>query len=143
MGFFSDSVRQNADKMMSQVGKKVEDIATELFTEVVLMSPANPTMAATQRTAKWAKGEFNNNWFAATNSETLSHTSVRSMTGRDSRASIRTLKNAKTFYKKNGYVTLTNTTSYSGNIEYDGWPSGLTPYAPVRKAFINIVPKYK
>lgn len=143
MGLFASSLKTNADRMLHNIDKKVEAIAVELFTEVVFLSPANPSMSTSQRMAPKAKGEFNNNWFAGKNTEVVTHTSARSMTGRDSRASIRTLVNAKAFYKQNGFVTLTNTTHYGGKVEYSGWPSGKSPYAPVRSAFIAVAPKYK
>lgn len=141
MGFFRDSIIINSQRMLANIDQKVEQIATELFTEVVANSPHTPNAAT-------AKGEFINNWNAAKNGELRTHTSARSMVGQDSLNSIASVRNSRTFLGTDGYMTLTNTTHYGNNVEYIGWlppkwEGVVGPYAPVRKAFIIVAPKYK
>lgn len=133
---FADSIRSNAQKRLAQVNEVVTTRAAELFTEVVNFSPTKPA-------AQYAKGEFINNWMVGVNGIDTSTRGSRNYDGMASRNDIATLKKVTAFYGKDGKVTLTNNTYYSILIEMKGWPTGKAPYAPVAKAFIKVVPKYK
>jgi len=142
---FADSIRLTAEKQLAEVDKKVEGVAVELFTAVVNFSPNQI------KGAIYSKGEFINNWHAARNGEDLSNTGWFSDTGEGSRLSIAGIKAAKTFYRRDGFVTLSNSTPYAELVEYKGWPTSinpawirnLPPYAPVRSAWSHVVPKFK
>ncbi len=138
---FGASVRKTANKQLAQVDKKIEDIAIDLFQTAVRFSPAQPT-------AQHSKGEFINNWNAATNGYNRAKRGSYSSSGTGSFNSINGLRGGKAFFRKDGFVTLTNNLPYAGLVEFKGWQapkwSGrVGPYAPVRKAFITVVPKYK
>lgn len=138
---FAASIRATTQKQLAQVDKKINDIALDLFTTVVALSPTKPM-------AKYAKGEFINNWMAKANGVDTTTRSGRSFDGMASLTSIAALRAKKTFLGKDGYVTLSNNVHYAGLVEYAGWKpprwSGrVGPYAPVRNAFIKVVPKYK
>ena len=141
---FAASIRAKADKQLEQVNTKINDIASDLFTTAVKLSPTKPM-------AKYAKGEFINNWMAMSNGVDSGTRSTRSYDGMASLTSIAALKTKSTFLRRDGFVTLTNNVHYAGLVEYEGWKpernprwSGrIGPYAPVRNAFIRVVPKYK
>lgn len=141
---FGASVRATANKQLAQVNQKIMDIALDLFITVVKLSPTHPM-------AKYSKGEFINNWMAMANGVDRTTRSAKSYDGMASLTSIAALKSMNTFLGKDGYVTLSNNVPYAGLVEYEGWKpernprwSGrVGPYAPVRKAFIRVVPKYK
>lgn len=141
---FAASVRATANKQLAQVNKKITDITLDLFITVVKLSPTHPM-------AKYSKGEFINNWMATANGVDYSTRSARSYDGMASLTSIAALKTRDVFLRKDGFVTLTNNVPYAGLVEYEGWKpernprwSGrVGPYAPVRNAFIRVVPKYK
>lgn len=138
---FADSIRAFGQKAVVEVDEKVHAIAEELFTEVVNMSPTKPG-------ANTAKGEFINNWMAGANRIDTSTRGSYDYSGMGSRNSIATLRGEHVFLGKDGYVTLTNSTPYAFRVEYAGWPqpqwSGrVGKYAPVAKAFVLVVPKYK
>lgn len=141
---FADSIRKNSTKQLREVDNKITDMAVELFDTVVFCSPHQPL-------AKYAKGEFINNWVAVANGESSQTISAKSMTGEDSLRSIERFKGMSTFLGTDGYVTLSNNVSYAYLVEYAGWPQSINPrwinnvgpYAPVRNAWTIVVPKYK
>ena len=138
---FADSIRASNAKRLVEVDTAVMKIAQELFTEVVNNSPTQPA-------ANFAKGEFINNWMAAANSVDGSTRGYNDYSGMGSRNSIALLKSSLTFFRKDGKVTLSNSTPYAFRVEYAGWPApkwsgNVGPYAPVAKAFILVAPKYR
>lgn len=125
---FADSIKKAGDNAIHQAQQGVAKSAQLLFTDIVDLSPVQPF-------AKWAKGEFVNNWVAAANSINRSYTSATSMTGAQSRMSI---AEVTTNLKVDGdfYLTLTNVTDHGNQVEYVGWKR-VPPYAPIRKAMIK------
>lgn len=148
MASFAESIKRNSETIMSNVAHQCELIAKDLFTEAVNYSPTKPPLKSLE--AKYAKGHFINNWMVGINSFNTSTTSATDVRGGQSLAQISTIS-VSIFFKKDGMVSLSNSLDYARNIEYLGWPktSGETwtgrvsPYAPVRKAFIYTMPKYK
>ncbi len=134
---FAASIRAFNKKVKLEVGMKVIEIATNLFTEVVNGTPVE-------------SGILINNWYVGfgktynTGYNALSKSSV----GMASRTQIASLRTFTGFVGRDGSVSLTNSTPYGFRAEYAGWPtptwSGrVGPYAMIAKAFIKVVPKYK
>jgi hypothetical protein len=147
---FAQQVEAAVKRRQLEINNKIVSMAAELFTAVVDYSPKQPA-------AQFSKGEFINNWRAAVGRTDTSTTKARNSSGLESRASIAKMTASSAFYAfmgKDGHVTLSNSVSYAELVEYKGWPkpefSGTQggdkkggPYAPVRNAFIAVVPKFK
>lgn len=137
MASFSDSIKAFRDKAKVEVNAKVNEIAVELFDEIVKGTPVD-------------KGVLKNNWYVGYGkvyNTTYSENSA-SKDGMASLSRISALKTDKTFLGKDGRVSLTNSTPYGFRAEYAGWPypqwtGRVGPYAMIAKAFITVVPKYK
>lgn len=142
MGSFSDSIKTNVDRVVSEMDEKCYKVAYKLFMAVVEYSPTEEVNAG-GRTAYHSKGLFINNWFGAANIISNSTRTITDSYGIDSRNEILNLENLKTFLGKDGYLSFANNLSYAVNVEYDGWErprwSGLiAPYAPIRNAIMSI-----
>lgn len=141
---FTKSINAAIGKRKKQINTAIIEQAIQLFTAVVNFSPNQPA-------AQYSKGEFINNWRVGFNSVDTSTTSARSSLGAASRASIATLSRSLAFLGRDGYVSLANSVHYAELVEYKGWPQSMNPrwinnvgpYAPVRNAFITVVPKLK
>jgi hypothetical protein len=136
MGFAS-SVKAFQAKATSQVNAQVNAIATELFEEIVKETPVE-------------KGVLKNNWYIGYGKvyNTAYSENSASKDGMASLSRISALKTGTTFLKKDGIVSLSNSTPYGFRAEYAGWPypqwtGRVGPYAMIAKAFIVVVPKYK
>lgn len=125
---FADSLKKAGDNAILKAQQGVAEVAQTFFTDIVDLSPVQPF-------AKWAKGEFVNNWVAAANSINRSYTSARSMAGSESRSSIASVT---TNLRVDGdfYLTLSNSTDHGNQVEYVGWKR-TPPYAPIRKAIVK------
>lgn len=139
MGSFSDSLERNVERVKQEIDTKIVNYAKTLFDMVVVLSPAAPE-------AGWSKGEFKNSWYTAFNGyDTTSIATNYDQYGQDSYTRIKEMVALKTFYGKDGFISLANNVPYAKNIEYTGWMKeenanwkGTPPYAPVRIA-INLV----
>lgn len=141
MGVFSDQLIKNIENALLKTNTEINSIAKDAFETTVKVSPAQPS-------AYSAKGEFINNWFPMVNGYDPSTSILRSMTGVNSLTRIdTTMADSKAFYRRDGYITLTNNLPYAYRVEVLGWPlpkwSGtIGPYAPVRTAATYMLGKY-
>lgn len=139
MGKFSDHLRKNIETVLKEVNYKLTYAAYQVFSQAVIHSPH-------EGQGPYAKGHFINNWFVGINSYDGSTTSEIDPDGKGSTARIDAmLKGSNAFFKKDGFVTLSNNLDYSIHVEV-GWPRGLDPksgwnwtgrariYAPVQYA---------
>jgi hypothetical protein len=138
---FADSIRANVKKRELQIEQAVEKRAQKLFKAIVSLSPTDPG-------APYSKGEFINNWIVGFNSISNAQRGSYNYDGIESLNDIAKIRGSKVFFRRDGKVTLTNNTPYGFRVEYKGWPqpewSGRQgPYAPIAKAFIRVVPKFK
>lgn len=141
---FGKSIGAAVGRRKQEVNKAIIGMATELFTAVVNFSPVQPA-------AKYAKGQFINNWRIGINGTDNTTITAKSMLGANSRAGIVMMSKSLAFLNRDGYVTFSNNTHYAALVEYKGWPQSINPrwinnvgpYAPVRNAFITVVPKLK
>jgi len=134
---FADSIKAFQKKATGEVNAKVNDIAMELFNEVVKGTPVD-------------KGVLINNWYVGSGKvyNTSYSENSASKDGMGSLTRIAALKLDTSFLRKDGAVSLTNSTPYGFRAEYAGWPypqwtGRVGPYAMIAKAFITVVPKYK
>lgn len=135
MGSFLDGLKKNIDKTLSDTNKACNEIAETTFKITVGISPTQPF-------AKYAQGQFINNWFPAVNGYDGSITGALSFDGADSRARIDSIvPNATAFFGKDGFISMSNNLSYAYNVEVTGWKT-VGPYAPVRNTITFMVGKY-
>lgn len=143
MGKFSDHLRKNIDRVLTETNYKLTHVAYTLFTKIVHNSPHVGD-------GPYVEGHFVANWFPAVNSYDSTITSAKS-DGNDSIARIENLvKDSKAFYRKDGFLTLSNNLNYAVRVEVAGWPAGKDPisgwtwtglrrvYAPVQTSFTAI-----
>lgn len=121
MGVFSDHLRKNIDRVLVETNYKITNVAYQLFSRVVYKSPH-------EGQGPYVSGHFINNWFPAINSYNSSTTSETEPDGAGSTARIDSvIKKSNAFYKKDGFVTLSNNLDYSARVESLGWPKGYDP----------------
>lgn len=137
---FGDSVRLTAFKMEAQVNEKALEIAKDLFTEAVKLTPVSSP-------EEKKRGELKNNWRSGVNSVNFSYSPNFDITGASSLASIAELDGSIAFLGKDGKVNITNMVPYGFRAEYEGWPSprwkDSKPYAMMRNALTTTAAKYK
>lgn len=138
MGGFADSVKANCQKILEAVDKKSYSIASQLFTNIVVLSPSPSNPGET------AKGLLANQWYTQIGTSPSSElSSATSPYGSDSLSRINSLANQKIFYGKDGAVTFTNNVPYGILAEKLGWTGGswsgkVGPYRMVELSFIKI-----
>lgn len=143
MGSFSDSIKKNVERVLSEIDTECYDRAADLFLTVVRESPSQiPMGEINTEQAVHSKGLFINNWMGASDSYNLSTTSVTNELGIDSRNQVVSLKELKTFFGKDGFVSFSNNLSYAQQVENYGWYR-TGPYAPVQNAMTIVSVKYK
>ena len=144
MAGFSASIKLNAAKALLRVNNMCYQIARELFTMTVKLSPS-PT-----NPGPYAAGLLANQWYTY-NGDTFSGEvgEATSPTGEASLDRIRGL-HGLVFDGKDGVVTLVNNLPYAYRAEVLGWPSsdnprwkGAKPYAMVAQSIQAIAAKYK
>lgn len=139
---FADSVKATASKMQQQVNDKAVDIATELFTTAVKLTPVSSPKEP-------KRGELVNNWNTGIGVDAYdkSYNPSFDVSGSASLQGITKLKGSQEFLSKDGEVSLTNVVGYGYRAEYAGWPAprwnDSKPYAMMRNALIMVAPKYK
>lgn len=142
-GSFAQSVNANCHKAMLAVNAKCYQIAKELFTKIVDLtpSPTNP--------GPYAEGVLVNNWFPVDGSGFSSaETDASSSYGAGSRARIKSLQGFQ-FFRKDGTVTLSNNVHYAYRAEVLGWPQSdgwsgrIGPYRMVARSLQAIAARYK
>lgn len=110
MAGFAASVNLNSQKLLEKIDKKCYSIAWQLFTSIVHLSPVD-------------KGVLINNWFPKVGKEFSSETTTeKSLNGSGSLSRINALAKSKTFFGKDGVLTLANNISYAYRAEMLGWP---------------------
>lgn len=139
---FAAHLRKNIERVLLEVNYKINHRAYIFFSYIVKKSPhvgEGPYVA----------GHFINNWFPAVNGFDASVTAQTDPDGKDSVARIdATVKNNLVFFKRDGFISLSNNLSYSQRVESLGWPKGYDPetgwnwtgkrmiYAPVAHAML-------
>lgn len=145
MGSFANSVRANSKKALKRVNAKCYEIAKELFTSIVKLtpSPLNP--------GPYADGFLVNQWYPAEGnyfSEELGPDSDISANGMGSLTRIQNLQ-GNVFSGKDGVLTLANNAHYAYRAEAlgwpqtDGWSGRIGPYRMVALSIQKIGAKYK
>jgi hypothetical protein len=143
---FAKSVATNIAKLKARVNAQCYQLARELFTSIVVLSPSpgNP--------GPFADGLFANQWYPSDGPEFSSEVGTsEAQAGDESLLRIATIldpDNGKQFFEKDGAVTMTNNLPYSSLVETWGWPfpqwtgrSG--PYRMVALSIQAIAAKYK
>lgn len=145
-------IHRASTKILADINLKCYEIAWELFTSVVKLtpSPSNP--------GKYSKGLLANQWYPKEGSASAARSAALSSTGADSLARINAVaKNGTEFYTRDGKITLTNNTDYAYRAEFLGWPKptwrgedgdagfggGGKPYRMVARSLIAVSAKYK
>jgi len=151
MGAFSDSIRSQSNRVLSEVNQKGYKIAKELFSLTVQLtqSKANP--------GKFAEGYLANQWWPNTGKVfNVAMDGSASPNGSGSLQRISTLAGTE-FLGKDGALTLANNVPYSFRAEYLGWPAPLWsggatgagyqgtggPYRMVAMSIQTVAAKYK
>lgn len=153
VGSFTQSILAHNRKAMARVNDKCYEIARELFSSIVRLTPS-PSSPGPQ-----ADGLLVNNWFPM-DGVTFSQdkTDTESNNGAGSLGRIRSLK-GRQFFLKDGAVTLANNLHYAYRAEVLGWPkkdgwSGSSsgrydgridggPYRMVARSLQAVAAKYK
>ncbi len=118
MGSFLDSLKKNIERVLDETNYKMTNTAYFLFSRAVIRSPHVGQ-------GPYVSGHFINNWFPAINGYDSSTTESTDADGAGSIARIEGLvKGSKAFYRKDGFITLSNNVSYAYRVEYAGWPKG-------------------
>jgi hypothetical protein len=140
---FADSVRASASKMQEQVNNKINTAATELFYTIVRYTPRS--LGDIEPAGKLA-----NNWYLGkgVGRYNKSYSKTPDVMATNSVAEVVKVKSLREFVGKDGEVSFTNSTPYAIRAELIGWPrpvwtGTVGPYAMVRKALIEVAPKYK
>lgn len=142
VGNFAQSIRLNSRAIMAQVNDKCYEIARELFTSIVNLTPSPTNPGDT------AEGLLVNNWFPVDGSSfSDAKSSAKSPYGSASLARIKALT-GRQFLRKDGTVTLSNNLSYAYRAEVLGWPQpawsgSVGPYRMVAKSLQKVSAKYK
>jgi hypothetical protein len=147
MGIFSDHLKKNINLVLKEVNYKITYTAYQLFYYAVVKSPH-------EGQGPYVSGHFINNWFVGVNKFDTSTTSDIEPDGKGSMERIEAmLKSNTAFFKKDGFVTLSNNLNYAARVESLGWPKGYDPatgwnwtgkrvvYAPVAHAMLWIKDK--
>ena len=142
MGFV-DAVRATASKMQEQVNTKINAAATELFYPIVTYTPRS--LGDIEPAGKLA-----NNWYVGQGigKYNKSYSKTPDVTAAHSVSEVNKISKLREFVGKDGEVSFTNSTPYAIRAELIGWPrpiwsGSVGPYAMVRKALIEVAPKYK
>jgi hypothetical protein len=140
MGSFLDSLKKNITRVQTEVNFKITNVAHTYFTKIVNNSPHVGD-------GPYVAGHFVANWFPAVNSFDTS-TTTNTSDGSDSLARIDSIvKSANTFFKKDGFVSLSNNLNYAFRVEYASWPAGKDPetgwtWTGMRKAYHPVEVSY-
>lgn len=138
---FESLVRAASNDLLSKVSKKCNEIAWDLFTNIVSKtpSPANP--------GPYAKGLLANQWYVQENLASSALGSGTSPNGASSLSRINAIKNSSAFLNKDGRLILSNNVPYAGMAESTGWNpprwAGTPPYRMVALSLQEAAAKYK
>jgi len=115
MGVFSDSIRQNVDSVLSKVNKQCYQIAWELFTSIVHLSPSkvNP--------GPYATGLLVNQWYPQAGTPSNAVGTDTSPNGSASLTRINAMMRGTEFLGKDGKLYLTNNVDHAYRAEVLGW----------------------
>lgn len=141
-GSFALSVNVNSQTILRSVNDKVYQIARELFTSIVQLTPSPSNKGYT------AKGLLVNNWFPKNGPEFSSEkTTSTSDWGTGSLSRISQLR-GNGFFRKDGTVTLSNNLPYAYRAEVLGWleppwSGRVGPYLMVARSMQATAARYK
>ncbi len=143
---FSEKLKKIAQKQLKEVDSSCCQIARDTFHLVVDNTPVGLPEYPNGKINP-SPGELVNNWQSGVNSIVLSKQQRPgpSKTGAHKRIDT-TIVNGS--FMKDGFVSLTNSTSYANLAENIGWPkpkwSGVTgPYHMIKNSVVEILSKYK
>lgn len=140
---FAASVKANSRRLLAKVNKQCYQIAKELFTSIVNLTPSpdNP--------GPYAKGHLANQWYPEEGSDFSDElSSSTSSDGSGSLARINAMS-GYAFNGRDGAVTLANNLSYAYRAEVlgwpvsDGWSGQIGPYRMVARSLQIIKARYK
>ena len=140
---FAESIAKSIAKIENQVNESITEIAAELFTTVVDKTPVD-------------SGRMKNNWYVAFNSYSDERNDdSKDKSGSASLTRIAKIKTSNTFFKKDGFVSLSNSSRgwmpsqnypdgffYPYLVEYIGWKHK-PPYRTMAISLMEINAKYK
>ncbi len=141
MGSFSDSIAENIDKIFAEIDANCYSICWRLFTNIVQITPS-PSYPGVH-----AKGLLANQWYPMADGISSSVSTNISATGSDSLSRIGNLSGSKTFYAKDGMMSLANNLSYADKAERTGWTKAdgfsgrVGPYRMVALSLLEIKDK--
>jgi hypothetical protein len=139
MGTFSDSIKNNIQKILEDVNTQVTTTAVNLFTDIVESTPS-PTFNVNH--PNFAKGLLSNQWYPSIGNDFSSElTDDTSPTGAASIERVNELQGTTEFLGKDGSLTLTNNVPYAQLAETIGWrkEDGYTgAIGPYRMVFLSI-----
>lgn len=143
MSKFLTSLRNNSRKVLVKVNRKCYEIAWQLFTSVVRLTPSP------SQPGPFAKGLLANQWYPSEgvpSSELGTDTDAR---GGSSLSRITAMTKGTAFLGKDGKLYLTNNVPYAYRAEVLGWPKSdgwsgrIGPYRMVARSLQAIVAKHK
>lgn len=142
MSTFLSSLKLASEKVLVEVNQKCYQIAWELFTSVVRLtpSPANP--------GYWATGLLANQWYPKAGSPSNAKGSDVSPNGSASLSRINGMMGGMEFYGKDGKMFLNNNVPHAYRAEALGWPAPewtgrVKPYRMVARSLQATAAKYK
>lgn len=129
---FSKQIDRAIERALVQQDKNINKIVRDVYTVVIQGTPV-------------LRGNLINDYHFAVNgfnttkltpSGTGSVISTSDKTGAGSLARLYAVTNNKTFYRKDGFISLNNSVDYASKIEYNGW-SGKAPLGFIRTGLLR------
>lgn len=146
---FAAAIKAFEEKALAQANTSVSNAVESLFNEVVFLSPDPPGKGG------YAKGVVKNSWYTSINGVDLTIGSTPNPTGAASLSRIKAALSSKPFLRKDGFITLTNSTPYINYVENIGWPKNypgnstgwawtgkVGPYSMVKTSVTNFRGRY-
>lgn len=120
MSGFAASIRRQIVRVQLEIDYKINRVFFLAGNYAVKKSPRVGD-------GPYVSGHFVNNWFPAANGYATTVDNSTNPDGADSLLRIASIVTLKTFYRRDGMLSLSNNVSYGANIEYKGWPKGYDP----------------
>ena len=156
MGSFAESILRDVEQVKEDINKEVIQKFVSLATDIVNYTPSpswiGQIKSYSSSSPEFSDGLLANQWYVAENSISSELSSTKSSNGADSLRRIEESTKYKTFYGKDGMLSLANNVDYAYRVETLGYPEGKTdgktswkywngshliPYAMVEKSLIK------
>lgn len=126
---FAASIARFSDTTCEELDDKITGIAEELFTGIIVATPI-------------LTGRLVNNWMPDVNGYNFDSNATPKTTRLPALKRVKSVLKPGTFLKKDGFVTLCNSTPYGRRIEYLGYSRRKAPEGMVRITLSKLRAKY-